>query len=401
MSIYIKKKNRGKFGASASRAGMGTQEYARHILANKEDYSLTQVKRAAFAKGIGGSQIKKHKHESGGILKAQEGTGNLYAPHPLSPVGIALNQAKIMAKMKGDDNVLDRNEDKTPWLKSIIQGVKSAAMEYAQLNQSKSLSSVTKTPSLLFHIKQARSRSFEDPTQSIFLFSPEDQRDVLLKNGYIKDDSKNYGLVSKAVGNRNIPLYTRPDVQNRDNLTVVANPSSVWFGSKETELQHAGFYPTTLYIDADGNFYQQAFDLNDYGNKDGNAGSTYEGWRQFGANLLDKIGNPFVIKSGIQHADKKVILDYLKSSGDTNLKNKLIPYLSKDEVKSIDMDNFRKIYNSFLSTAKINKFVDQNVRNEVKKTMSFAPYEKAVPFEKFVNNINDYYTQDELKDFGL
>ena len=114
MSIYIKKKNRGKFGASASRAGMGTQEYARHILANKEDYSLTQVKRAAFAKGIGGSQIKKHKHESGGILKAQEGTGNLYAPHPLSPVGIALNQAKIMAKMKGDDNVLDRNEDKTP-----------------------------------------------------------------------------------------------------------------------------------------------------------------------------------------------------------------------------------------------------------------------------------------------
>ena len=150
-------------------------------------------------------------------------------------------------------------------------------MEYAQLNQSKSLSSVTKTPSLLSHIKQARSRSFEDPTQSIFLFSPEDQRDVLLKNGYIKDDSKNYGLVSKAVGNRNIPLYTRPDVQNRDNLTVVANPSSVWFGSKETELQHAGFYPTALYIDANGNFYQQAFDLNDYGNKDGNAGSTYEG----------------------------------------------------------------------------------------------------------------------------
>jgi hypothetical protein len=36
----------------------------------------------------------------GGILKAQEGIGNLYAPQPLSPVGIALNQAKAMAKMK-------------------------------------------------------------------------------------------------------------------------------------------------------------------------------------------------------------------------------------------------------------------------------------------------------------
>lgn len=74
--IHIKKENRGKFGASAKRAGMGTQEYARHILANKDDYSSIQVKRAAFAKGIGGSQIKKHKHENGGILKAQEGTEN-------------------------------------------------------------------------------------------------------------------------------------------------------------------------------------------------------------------------------------------------------------------------------------------------------------------------------------
>ena len=44
--------------------------------------------------------------KDGGILKAQEGTGNLYAPHPLSPVGIALNQAKIMAKMKGEQQHL-------------------------------------------------------------------------------------------------------------------------------------------------------------------------------------------------------------------------------------------------------------------------------------------------------
>ena len=94
-SIHIKKKNRGKFTESAKRAGMGVQEYARHILANKDKYSSTLVKRANFARNA-----KKFKHENGGILKAQEGTGNLYAPHPLSPVGIALNQAKAMAKGK-------------------------------------------------------------------------------------------------------------------------------------------------------------------------------------------------------------------------------------------------------------------------------------------------------------
>lgn len=95
--IHIKKKNRGKFTESAKRAGMGVQEYARHVLANKDKYSSTLVKRANFARNA-----KKFKHEDGGILKAQEGTGNLYAPHPLSPVGIALNQAKAMAKMKGE-----------------------------------------------------------------------------------------------------------------------------------------------------------------------------------------------------------------------------------------------------------------------------------------------------------
>jgi hypothetical protein len=49
-SIHIKKKNRGKFTAAAKRAGMGVQEFANHVLANKDKYSATQIKRANFAK---------------------------------------------------------------------------------------------------------------------------------------------------------------------------------------------------------------------------------------------------------------------------------------------------------------------------------------------------------------
>ena len=52
--IMIKKENRGKFTKSANRANMGVQEYARHILANKEDYSPTLIKRANFARNFGG-----------------------------------------------------------------------------------------------------------------------------------------------------------------------------------------------------------------------------------------------------------------------------------------------------------------------------------------------------------
>lgn len=48
--IRIKKENRGKFTESAKKAGMGVQEFASHVLSNKNRYSTTLVKRANFAK---------------------------------------------------------------------------------------------------------------------------------------------------------------------------------------------------------------------------------------------------------------------------------------------------------------------------------------------------------------
>ena len=66
--IHIKPENRGKFTASANRAGMGVQEFAGHVLANKEDYSSTQVKRANFARNA-----SKWKHGNGGYMMAAGG----------------------------------------------------------------------------------------------------------------------------------------------------------------------------------------------------------------------------------------------------------------------------------------------------------------------------------------
>lgn len=65
--INIKNKNRGKFTESANRAGMGVQEYARHILANKDKYSSTLVKRANFARNAAG-----WKHALGGYIKDRD-----------------------------------------------------------------------------------------------------------------------------------------------------------------------------------------------------------------------------------------------------------------------------------------------------------------------------------------
>lgn len=49
-SIHIKPENRGKFTAAAKRVGKSVQEYASQILANKDHYSSTLVKRANFAR---------------------------------------------------------------------------------------------------------------------------------------------------------------------------------------------------------------------------------------------------------------------------------------------------------------------------------------------------------------
>lgn len=63
--IHINPAHKGQFTSKAKRAGMGVQEYASHVLANKEDYPSSTVKQANFAKNAAG-----WKHDDGGALKA-------------------------------------------------------------------------------------------------------------------------------------------------------------------------------------------------------------------------------------------------------------------------------------------------------------------------------------------
>lgn len=62
--IHIKKKNRGKFTASAKRAGKSVQEHARAVLNNPNATPL-QKKRANFARNAA-----KWKHQEGGVISS-------------------------------------------------------------------------------------------------------------------------------------------------------------------------------------------------------------------------------------------------------------------------------------------------------------------------------------------
>lgn len=60
--IYIKPENKGKFTSWAKKHGMSVKEAASKVMANKENYSPTVVKRANFAKNFA--------HANGGIISS-------------------------------------------------------------------------------------------------------------------------------------------------------------------------------------------------------------------------------------------------------------------------------------------------------------------------------------------
>ena len=62
--IHIAKNKRGTFTAAATKHGMGVQEFAGHVLANKDKYSSAMVKKAVFA-----HNSKSWSHANGGPLK--------------------------------------------------------------------------------------------------------------------------------------------------------------------------------------------------------------------------------------------------------------------------------------------------------------------------------------------
>lgn len=81
-----------------------SSEYKKHMKEKNPNWSGNTYDEHV-REAIAAYESKKYKfqpfiNKTGGILKAQNGTGNIYAPHPLSPIGIALNQAKAMSKTK-------------------------------------------------------------------------------------------------------------------------------------------------------------------------------------------------------------------------------------------------------------------------------------------------------------
>ena len=130
-------------------------------------------------------------------------------------------------------------------------------------------------------------------------------KDAGYDRDYQSEKKRDYGLVQKAVGNENIPIYSRVNnPEKRKELIQIHNPENTYKPNIKYPLIHAAFHPSSLYIDGtNGNIMYKGWDLNDYGtDREGRGFSSYYGSiRKALANTLDVFGHPTVVTTGYQN----------------------------------------------------------------------------------------------------
>jgi hypothetical protein len=141
--------------------------------------------------------------------------------------------------------------------------------------------------------------------QRTYLLPRFEQEDIFLRDGYIKGKDGDYGLVKKAVNNRNLPVWqTKPDAISRETLVPIGNAygmDSYGYINRDKDLVHAESHPAAFYVDGStGKLYIKGWDLNDYGGTGGGKSSKYNIFEKAAANTLDFIGNPVVVTTGFQ-----------------------------------------------------------------------------------------------------
>lgn len=130
-------------------------------------------------------------------------------------------------------------------------------------------------------------------------------KDAGYDRDYQSEKKRDYGLVQKAVGNENIPIYSRVNnPEKRKELIQIYNPESTYMPNIKYPLIHAANHPSSLYIDGtNGNIMYKGWDLNDYGTSKGGKGfsNSYGSIRKTLVNTLDAVGNPTVVTTGYQN----------------------------------------------------------------------------------------------------
>lgn len=141
--IHIKKSHRGLFTKEAKEHGMGVQEFASHVLANKDKYSPEVVKRANFARNatkfaLGGDMQTNGSDFSDGLLHIDAGGSHSENPYDGVQLGIDA-QGKPNLVEEGetifDDYVFSKRIKADAQTKKKFHVGKNADISYADLSK--------------------------------------------------------------------------------------------------------------------------------------------------------------------------------------------------------------------------------------------------------------------------
>lgn len=141
--IHIKKSHRGLFTKEAKEHGMGVQEFASHVLANKDKYSPEVVKRANFARNatkfaLGGDMQTNGSDFSNGLMHIDAGLSHEENPYDGVQLGTD-SQGKPNLVEEGetifDDYVFSKRIKADAQTKKKFHVGKNADISYADLSK--------------------------------------------------------------------------------------------------------------------------------------------------------------------------------------------------------------------------------------------------------------------------
>lgn len=265
-----------------------------------------------------------------------------------------------------------------------------------------------------YKLAQSRDNKNLDIYQYGYLLPKDEYYKLLEDEGYkkIEPEGENpYGLVTKAVGNKKVPIFQEhEDDIERDKVVPVTNinftremvaddPSYFSVG-----LKRARNYPSTVFVDpTSGEIYYQGWDYHNYGidtnqsnNKKGSTANNYSFKNKLLSSILDVAGNPIVRKSGIRHindSDFEFLLNNMSAkqlhelSKNSSLGEK---YKSNIEKKKINKED--EYYNLYLQ-----QFKESDDYIEKLQTMDEEELEKELQQEYPKVNLKQYITEMQHK----
>jgi hypothetical protein len=183
--IAINPKNEGKFSEWAKRHGMGVQEAAQHVLANKDRYSSAVVKQANFARNAA-----KWKHAYGGAVPLMQQGGDVALEYDIDDIPsnrrkrFYWNDPRVDSVLQANKqlNFVDRYlyPTKYPVLARNDDGTESTKMKYDERKGYSTHSMMSADRSVFPTVVQL-------PDGSMKRLEPEDAINYALKTGeYIK-----------------------------------------------------------------------------------------------------------------------------------------------------------------------------------------------------------------------